>query len=67
MPTDQSARTKPRSMRLRDDTLADLDLIAAALTERDGVARTRTDAVAYAARTVRTTVDRGEKKKLAKS
>lgn len=42
--------TTPRNYRLAEDTLADLDLIAAKLTERDGVPRTRSDAIRFAAK-----------------
>lgn len=42
--------TIPSQFRLRPETLADLDTIAAHLAEATGRASTRTDAVRYAAR-----------------
>ncbi len=42
--------TKPRQFRLSDETLAELDLIAADRTAETGVDHTRTDAIRYAAK-----------------
>lgn len=42
--------TVPTQYRLRPETLADLDAIAAHLTDLTGRANTRTDAVRFAAR-----------------
>lgn len=63
MPTDKANHTKPSSYRLTAATLSDMDFIAAALAERDGVARTRTNAIAHAARIVRLQLEKDQEKK----
>ncbi len=42
--------TLPRQFRLKAESLADLDLIAAHLTAASGIEHTRSDAVRWAAR-----------------
>lgn len=42
--------TPPTQMRLKPDTLADLDLIAEARSQETGITHTRTDAVRFAAK-----------------
>jgi hypothetical protein len=55
-------RTTPRQFRLAPDTLAELDMIAAHLCDRDGVPRSRADAIRYAARLVYKKLRRKPKK-----
>jgi hypothetical protein len=49
-PKDISGWTKPRQFRLSEETLAELDRLAAHLTRETGVTHSRTDAIRYAAR-----------------
>jgi hypothetical protein len=55
--------TVPRQFRLRNDTLADLDAVAAFLSERDGRRATRSDAVRFAARQAAQRLEKSRRKR----